>query len=241
MPIVRLRHCTFAALIAMLVCACVQRVDEPAQREQQIRPGIPQRHYADALRAGKPVFRVDAARSLVVIEVRRAGALARFGHDHVVASHDIQGYVSPAEQRADLRVELARLTVDEPELRTEAGFVTAIPAASVEGTRQNMLNEVLEAERYPYAEIEVTAVQENSPSARVNFSLTLHGKRRALESPVVIERNTDTLEASGAFTLTQSDFGITPFAILGGAIAIQDALSVRFRIHARRIAGDSDF
>ena len=52
--------------------------------------------------------------SRIVIEVRRGGTLAQLGHDHVVVSHDVAGYVAPAEGRADLYVRLDRLVVDEP-------------------------------------------------------------------------------------------------------------------------------
>jgi hypothetical protein len=76
------------------------------------------RLYRAALARGEPVFRVDPARSLVVIEAHRAGSLVRVGHDHVVASHDVQGYAAPDQGRSDLYVPLGRLVVDEPELRT---------------------------------------------------------------------------------------------------------------------------
>jgi len=36
--------------------------------------------------------------------------------------------------------------------------------------------------------------------------------------------------------LNQTDFAITPYSLLGGAIAVKDALELRFRISARRIA-----
>jgi hypothetical protein len=34
--------------------------------------------------------------------------------------------------------------------------------------------------------------------------------------------------------LRQTDFGITPLAILGGIIAVQDPVGVRFDVHATR-------
>ena len=43
----------------------------------------------------------------------------------------------------------------------------------------------------------------------------------------------DGLAASGEFTLLQSDFGIEPYSTLFGAIAVQDRVTVRFRIVAR--------
>ena len=75
-------------------------------------PAFPDAYYHMLEEEGKAVFRIDPAQSLMVMEVRRTGSLAQFGHDHVVASHDIQGYVAPDEGRADFRVPLDALVVD---------------------------------------------------------------------------------------------------------------------------------
>ncbi|MGZ5138677.1 MAG: YceI family protein, partial [Burkholderiales bacterium] len=144
-----------AAVIAGLVSACVSSVPQPARDKQPVPAEFPQTHYVDAIERGEAIFRVDPALSLVVMEVRRSGSLARLGHDHVVASHDVQGYIAPDERRSNLYVELERLVVDEPDLRAQAGFETQPSAAFIAGTRQNMLEKVLEFERHPFALIRV--------------------------------------------------------------------------------------
>ena len=113
-----------------------------APGEVQPPAEFPQGYYRQAV--GRRVSR-RSGESLVVIEVRRAGSLARLGHDHVVASHDVNGYVAPQEGRADLYVPLARLAVDEAALRAEAGFDTQPTESDIGGTRANMLEKVLEA------------------------------------------------------------------------------------------------
>ena len=122
------------------------------------------------------MFRVDPARSLLLIVVRRGGALAQFGHDHVVASHDVAGYIAPDEGRADLYVPLDALVVDEPALRAEAGFDTQPSAADIAGTRRNMLEKVLETSRHPYALI---AVSDNGAGGR---HAPAQGRRHAARS-----------------------------------------------------------
>src|SRR3989442_1846715 len=117
---------------------------------------FPEAYYREAAAQGKPVFRVDPRESLVVIEVRRAGSLARLGHDHVVASHELGGYVAPDEGRADLYVALGRLAGDEAALRTEAGVGTQPAQSDIEGTRANMPGKVLEAGKFPFAVIPVS-------------------------------------------------------------------------------------
>jgi hypothetical protein len=222
-----------AAALALLFVGCAEllRVEAPVAPPAE----FPEAYYQQALKLGKPVYRVDPAQSLVVIEVRRGGSLARLGHDHVVASHEVTGYVAPGEGRADMYIALARLVVDEPELRKEAGLDTRPTESDIEGTRSNMLNHVLEAEQFPFALIEIAGASAEPGKATLAVAITLHGQKRALQAPAEVEADAQTILVSGRLAFNQSDFGITPYSLLGGAIAVKDGLALRFRIVARRV------
>jgi hypothetical protein len=92
-----LRRQLIAVLLA-LITGCSQPGIEPAQPPgPTARPAdFPAAFYADAAARGQSVLQIDSSHSLVSITVRRAGALARLGHDHVIASHELQGYVAPS-------------------------------------------------------------------------------------------------------------------------------------------------
>src|SRR5438105_15314052 len=167
-----------SALVAGLMSACVSQHRPSIGDKQHELAHSSEKFYLEALERSRPVFRVDPVRSLAVMEVHRSGSLARLGHDHVIASHDIQGYVAPNDGRADLQVPLHRLTVDEPELRAEAGFDTQPSAAFIEGTRQNMLQKVLEIDRHPFAFVSVRASDANHIGNELNIAMTLHGVTR---------------------------------------------------------------
>jgi hypothetical protein len=222
-----------ATLSLLAGCAEILRVEAPVAPP----PEFPENFYQQALKAGKPVYRVDSAASLVAIEVRRGGSLARLGHDHVVASHDVTGYLAPGEGRADLYVALARLAVDEPGLRKEAGFDTQPTESDIEGTRSNMLNHVLEAEKFPYAVIAVKDADAKQRQATIAVAITLHGTTRSFRVPAEIEADDKAIAVSGKLDFKQTDFGITPYALLGGAIAVKDGLALRFSIRAKRMPG----
>jgi YceI-like domain len=225
-----MRKCFAAALLALLLGACAQQV--PQQAPTLAVPAVfPEAYYKQVAAQGRPVFRVDASGSLVVVEVRRSGSLAHLGHDHVVASHDVGGYVAPGEGRADLFVPLGQLVVDESALRKEAGFETQPTESDIAGTRSNMLEKVLEADRFPLALIAVH--RDGAGSASV--TIVLHGVARTLEVPVQMEESADSIEVAGKFSIDQTDFGITPYSILGGAIAVRNRLDLRFRIRAARL------
>jgi polyisoprenoid-binding protein YceI len=221
-----------AALAASMAAGCALVAPEPAPpppAEVAAPPEFPESYYRQAEAQGKPVFKVDPAASLLVIEVRRSGSLARLGHDHVVASRHVGGYVEPGEGRADLYVPLAQLTVDESPLRGEAGFDTQPTESDIAGTRANMLEKVLEAEKFPFALIRVSGAQKGGA---INVALTLHGQTRTLEVPAEIVSDGQRVTASGRLAFNQTDFGITPFSLFGGALAVRDAVDLRFRIHA---------
>src|SRR6266705_2847479 len=226
-----------STLLALMLAGCAPLLREPAPAPAGPPADFPEGYYREALGRGKPVFRVDPRESLVVIEVRRAGSLARLGHDHVVASHEIGGYVAPDEGRADLVVALARLAVDEPALRAEAGFDTQPTESDIEGTRSNMLEKVLEAEKFPFALIGVSGANTRRGDVTLSVAITLHGSTRTLQVPARIDADASGMNVTGRLSFGQTDFGITPYSLLGGAIAVKDHVELRFRIRARRLLG----
>ena len=229
-----------ALATAIAACAPPPTLRAPAPAPERAgRPAperFPSRDYEAAAAQGKPVYRVDPARSLVAITVRRGGSLARLGHDHVVASRDMQGYVAPDEGRADLYVPLNDLTIDEPALRAEAGLDTTPSDADIAGTRSNMLDKVLEAQKFPFALIRVRVVDKSATAARLGIAMTIHGVTRTLEVPAQMAIERGEISVDGQLEFDQSDFGIVPFSIFGGAIQVQDRLSLRFRILGTRTA-----
>ncbi len=228
-----LRAAVAAALLSTMLAGCAPLLRGPAPAPAAPPADFPEAYYREALGQGKPVFRVDSRESLVVIEVRRSGSLARLGHDHVVASHEVGGYVAPDEGRADLVVALARLAVDEPALRAEAGFDTQPTESDIEGTRANMLEKVLEAEKFPFALIGVSGANTGRGDVTLNVAITLHGSTRTLQVPAEIEADAEKMSVTGRFSFEQTDFGITPYSLLGGVIAVQNRVDLRFRIIAR--------
>ena len=223
-----------AFVAAASLSACALQGPAPQETIGRVAAKLPDAYYRQAVAQGRPVFRIDSARSLVVLEVRRGGSYATFGHDHVVASHDVQGYIAPESRRADLAVELDRLVVDEPELRTEAKFDTRPSADDIAGTRRNMLR-ALETEQYPFALVAVGVASTEGTSAPLTVKLTLHGTTRTLQVPAQIDAGSDEYRATGRLSVKQTDFGIKPLSILGGALQVQDEVSVRFSIVAQRV------
>ena len=195
------------ALAVTLLTGCAAHVVAPPTTAGG-PPGFPTSEYVRAVAEGKPIYAVDPATSNVVIEVRRAGSLARLGHDHVVAGYDIRGFIRPDE------------------------FDTQPSADAIEGTRRNMLGRVLDAERFPFAVVDVRGLDDQRVAT---VSITMHGVTRSMPIPLDVDADPGEWIVSGAFRLKQTDFGIVPLSLLGGAIEVQDAIDLRFRIRAVRM------
>ena len=220
---------------AALLAACTQPVVAPPDSAIGAPTDFPTAYYRQLLAEGSPVFGVDPAGSLVVMEVRRGGSLGQFGHDHVVASHGVTGSIAPVDGRADLYVSLDALTVDEPLLRAEAGFDTQPDPDDIAGTRRNMLERVLDTRRYPYAQIAVDNVTNDGKAGWLRFALTLHGVTRLVDAAAKLDTTDEEILVTGTVAIDQTQFGIVPLSILGGAVSVQDRVKIRFRILARRI------
>ena len=190
------------------------------------------------------LYRIDAAGSQVRIHVFRAGRLAKAGHNHVLGVERLQGQVFlPADGIAGAGVELGfRLDdvgIDKPEWRAGLGpeFASTPTASDVAGTRTNMLRAV-DGERFPTIWMRSTAVAGAFPVLAIKLAVQWHGQVREIDVPVRVARPAGdaALRAQGALVLRQSEFGITPFSVLGGLLAIQDELTVDVDVAARAAA-----
>jgi hypothetical protein len=214
-----------------LIAACTSQPPGPGPAATAAPPEFPSSFYRLAATQGARVLAIDPADSLVVIEVFRGGSLARLGHDHVVASHDVRGFVAPGLGRADLYVPLDRLAIDEPRLRADARFDSQPSDEDIAGTRRNMLR-ALDADAHPFALIGVAGANDASGETEMRVAITLRGVERTFQVPVRVEAVGDGVAASGRLTVKQTDFGIAPLSVLGGAIQVQDQVSLRFDIRA---------
>jgi polyisoprenoid-binding protein YceI len=212
-------------VLLLLLTACTAGVPPPSPTAAD---GIA--WYRDAAASGTAVYAVDPQASLIAVTVRRGGALARLGHDHVVASRTVTGFAAPAAGRADLSFRVDAMSVDEPALRREAGLGADPTAQAIEGTRANMLGRVLEAERFPTIVVQARRAGDGLVAA----TITLHGVSRTVALPVEVHVEAAAVVAQGELRLRQTEFGITPMSIAGGLLSVQDEIALRYRIVARR-------
>jgi hypothetical protein len=200
---------------------------------------------APAPNVGRP-FEVVADESSLIVLVYRAGALAALGHNHVISCRCISGTLylpgDPLKGSFDLRIAVARLTVDDPSLRAaerSADFPADVPQSARQGTRHNMLGAaLLYAARYPQIRLRAVGLRPapaGQPGDLIAQALIeVRGHIRPIAVPVHYELRRDRLVASGRFSLRQSAIGLTPFSAMGGALRVRDLMRVRFQLVAKR-------
>lgn len=236
--------------VAMLACVsltagCALRGPQPgtpATSATAIGDGAlpPLRVPVDAVR-----YEVDPERTVVTVIVRRAGPLARLGHDHVVTSNNETGTAwlgnTPESSVFELRLPVGQFDVDLAEARAAAGpeFAPAVPEAARAGTRQNLLRpEVLDAQRYPILTLRSSRASGTWPNVTAKVAVEIKGRVSEIDVPVHVEREAGVLTARGALQLSQSQLGLTPFSAAGGAIQVADVLEVRFALVATTKPGN---
>jgi YceI-like protein len=216
---------------ALLAAGCAQVPPSAPPGAPSGAPDLDPAYYREAAGRGASVYRVEPGDSLVVVRVYRGGRLAKLGHDHVVSSKEPHGFIDADKGRADLYVALASLAVDDPAQRTAAGFESTPSESDIAGTRSNMLDKVLEAERFPFVVLRVRGVEQDA----VQAELSLHGVTRPVRVPAKIDRGAERIAVDGSLSINQTDFGIEPFSVLGGAIAVQNRVDLSFAIRAARM------
>jgi polyisoprenoid-binding protein YceI len=178
--------------------------------------------------------------SLLQVLVYRGGAMSKLGHNHVIASHHLQGSVfvakDPLATSFDIRFPVDELTVDEPALREAAGtdFPPAVPQNAREGTRVNLLSTaLLDGAEYPDIRLRATGFEPAGEGYTAGVEVTLKGATYLLRVPVTVMRDGGSLTARGEFPLKQSELGLKPFSVAMGTLVVLDEMRVRFDIVAR--------
>lgn len=187
-----------------------------------------------------PRYAVDPQASEIRLLVYRDGPLARFGHNHVIVGR-VQGEIRAGESAAGsgfrLEIPAESLIVDPPAARAEEGeeFAAQVSEPARRGTRENLLGgDVLDAAAHPLIRIESVALTGPPWAPTVTARVTLRGTTRDLRFPAAVVRAGDSLVVIASLRITQSDFGIKPFAALNGGLRVRDALEIRVRVVARR-------
>ena len=228
--------------LGVLMSACA--VQQPAA---ELSPLVASNTAITGVEPGA-LFTLDAARSVVRIHAFRAGRAANLGHNHVLTVPRLSGVLllpstdSLAGARFELSFRLDELLLDAPDQRAAlgAGWASPMTAEAIAATRANMLGDGnLQAARFPLVTLRARQISGEWPKLMAELEIELHGQRRTQWIALQAERTDAAMTARGKLVVRQSDFGIAPFSVLGGLLAVRDELLIEFELQTNPSKGST--
>jgi polyisoprenoid-binding protein YceI len=188
--------------------------------------------WAAPARGQSPVEKIDVQTSRVYVFVAKKGA----GHDHGVEGRLTAGAVrlGAAANAGELTFDLLTFQADTDAARRYVGLPPGTDAATQAKVTANMHGSgVLDVAQFATAKFVIHSVTpvtaQGLPGTPYQFDgeLELHGVKRAIR----FLSGAETIEGGrvrirGGFTLKQTDFGITPYSKLLGAVGVADELRI---------------
>jgi len=161
---------------------------------------------------------IDTAKSVMTVHVSKGGAFSAFGHNHEIAAPIKGGKADTTAHSIELSVDAAALRVRDPDASEK-------DRAEVQKT---MLGpEVLDSERYREIVFRSTSAKPAGPGSwLVSGTLTLHGQTR----PVAVKVTERGGHYVGQALIRQTEFGITPIKVGGGAVKVKDEVRIEFNV-----------
>lgn len=162
--------------------------------------------------------KIDTGKSVMTVRVYKAGLLSAMGHNHEIAAHVAAGTVDISARQVELHVHARALEVRDP-------GVSEKDRAEIQS---NMLGkQVLDAEGSPEIVFRSTGAEAaGAGSWKVTGSLTLRGQTHT----VVVEVREDGEHYVGTARFKQTEFGIQPIKVAGGAVRVKDEIRIEFNI-----------
>ena len=178
-------------------------------------------------------YRVDTKASRFTVQAFATGILSAMGHNPRIGIRNFSGEVdfsADASQAAGFR-----LTIKSSSL----GVLDDISDKDRREIEKMMNEQVLESSKFPdivyeAANISVARVDSSLFSANLAGTLSFHGATRNQTIAARIAVFDEMIRASGEFVLNQSDYGIAPISVAGGALKVKDELKFSFEMIARR-------
>ena len=225
-------------LLTLVLSGCSTRQELPDGPTQPTN--FPEQFYLSASSdPEKFIYKLDGDLSQIVLRVYRGGVMARLGHDHVITSQNVQGYIALSKNddqcRADIFVPLLMLNVDDPQQRAAAELDTTPSTKDIADTKSNMLTSI-DAVNFPFAQLSSEDCSGGLSGDIIPVVLTFHGVSRQLDLQIDLKSIADDqLVIGGEFSIYQTDFGIEPFSVMGGLITVEDNVDFTYRLTAQRI------
>ncbi len=179
----------------------------------------------------KTAYSIASAQSKLEIHVYKEGMFKAFGHDHLIAATEISGEAQLDAQKIEdstvrLQIATKSLTVVDP---GESEKDRRDVQATMEGEK------VLDVAKFPeitFTSSGISGAKKNAEGWELTISgkLKLHGVEKTVSFPLRVQTESAQLRGEGEISILQTDYGITPVKVGGGAVKVKDKLKIAFTI-----------
>ena len=161
---------------------------------------------------------LDAGRSSLTIRVEKTGLFSAFAHNHSIEAPVASGQLDAGGRSIVLMFHAKEMkVVDEGVKDSERAEIDQMMKS----------DKVLDVQRFPEIRFSSTSVTpQPGDRFQVHGDLTLHGVTRPVDLTVALVHDRYT----GSVKLKQTDFGIVPVSIAGGAVKVKDVVEIVFEI-----------
>ncbi len=172
------------------------------------------------LRSEAGAYRLGPENGTLSIRTGRTGAVAKAGHDLLI---HVTAWTATLELGEDAAPTSIVLDADPKSLhvREGTGGMKALDEDDKAGIRETIDDEILKGQAVGFRSTSV-APTANGGGLRVEGDLTLVGATH----PIAFDVAVDDGRLSGAVVVKQSDWGITPYSALFGALKVADEIEL---------------
>ena len=217
-------------VLVLSVAACAARHPRP------ITPPLRAQGSLQSLPAPGE-YAVDSSGSELRLLVYRAGPLSNLGHNHVMVNRALTGRVQigagVSASSFSLSMRADGFVVDDAQSRLEEGddFPGDIAEDAKAGTRRNMLGSaVLNAAEFPDITVKSESLTGTLDDLSADLEISAAGHTSRIAVPLSLQGDVHHFTAAGSMELRQTALGLTPYSLLHGALQVQDAMQLKFKI-----------
>lgn len=218
------------AVLALTASACA------AQHPRPVAPPLRDQANLQSLPAPGE-YRIDSSGSELRLLVYRAGPLRNLGHNHVMVNRAVSGRVQIgaglSASSFAMHIRADDFAVDDAQSRQEEGgdFSGEVPEDAKAGTRRNMLGSaVLNAAKFPEITLQSTALSGSLDALNANLEISAAGHTSRMSVPLILQGDAHHIIAAGSIEVRQSALGLVPYSLMHGALQVQDAMQLKFKI-----------
>ncbi|SMC36089.1 YceI family protein [Polynucleobacter kasalickyi] len=172
---------------------------------------------------------INSEKSILTVHVNKGGLLASIGHQHMVASRNIIGWVDQENNQGFFSFDIAKMTVDESNLLRAKKLPDTLKESEKEATKQNMMK-MLDVKSFPDVRVQVTQFDRIKNSIHAKIFLKNQMVEKDLFVNVTRSANNKITNISGETRLKLSDFAVEPFSALAGLLSVDNEMMIEWKL-----------